>query len=52
MFGGFSDKSREVIIQATTLKCGDVIEIGDHSYIIREYVDGKEKTKYSGVRSR
>jgi hypothetical protein len=31
------------------LKCGDVIRAGDVEYVVREFVDGRDRTKYSGM---
>jgi len=35
--------------QFEELKCGDIIRAGDMEYVVREFVDGRDRTKYSGV---
>lgn len=37
--------------QPSELKCGDILSFGKCHYIVREFVDGSERTKYSGVAS-
>ena len=38
------------MIKYEELNCGDVIRAGDLEYVVREFVDGRDRTKYSGVR--
>lgn len=35
--------------QGEELRCGDVLRAGDLELVVRESVDGRDRTKYSGV---
>jgi hypothetical protein len=37
------------LTQYEELNCGDIIRAGDLEYVVREFVDGRDRTKYSGV---